>query len=152
MTSQLPYSSRFRVCLAISRGIAATRGDADLTPLHIALGVLRERENSAVAALMHAGVDVDTLRSEIEQALGAPTGHPRPGEVCIGPTPGEQRVVELGAEESRRRGDEHLGPHHLLLAIIGDAESDAATIFARHGMIAANASSHVDAVFMRHPQ
>jgi ATP-dependent Clp protease ATP-binding subunit ClpC len=146
----LPYSSRLRVCLAISRGIAAARGDTDLTPLHIALGLLRERENSAIAALMHAGVDIDTLRAEIEQALGAPRAHPRQGEVCIGATPGEQRFVELGAEESRRRGDEHLGPQHLLLAIIGDSESDAAAIFARHGMVAADASSHVDAVFMRH--
>src|SRR3712207_4858907 len=105
----LPYSTSLRLCLAIARGIAATRGDSDLTSLHVALGIRREGENPAVAALMHAGVAPDKVRFEIERALGEPQGLPRPGEVCIGATPGEQRVVDDACRASRECGDEYLG-------------------------------------------
>lgn len=148
--SLLPYSTRLRVCLAIARGVAAARGDTDLAPLHVALGILREGENPAVAALMHAGVATDEIRAEIEQALGEPMGFPRPGEVCIGDTPGEQRVVEDAFKASRERGDEYLGPHHLLLALVEDTDSQAAQIFARHGIDAFSARTHIDAVFTGH--
>jgi ATP-dependent Clp protease ATP-binding subunit ClpC len=146
----LPYSTRMRLCLAIARGIAATRGDTDITPLHVALGILREGENPAVAALTHAGVATAKVRVEIERALGQPRGWPRPGEVCIGTTPGEQRVVEEACRASRERGDEYLGPHHLLLALVQDSDSQTAQIFARHGIDTASARTHVDAVFVGH--
>ena len=100
MNTPPSYSSRLRVSLAIARGIAATRGDDDLTPLHVALGILREGENPAVAALMHAGVDVGAVRFDMERALDAPAGLPRPGEVCIGATEGEQSLIDAATAPS----------------------------------------------------
>src|SRR5213592_2146793 len=42
------------IAVGIARGVAASVGDHDLTPAHVALGVLRELENPAVAALWRA--------------------------------------------------------------------------------------------------
>ena len=85
----LPYTTRARVSLAIARAVAAGRGDPDVTPLHVAVGLLRERENPAVAALIDAGVDLRGLRADIEVALGRPTGIPQPEEVAVELTEGE---------------------------------------------------------------
>jgi ATP-dependent Clp protease ATP-binding subunit ClpB len=142
-------SSRLRVSLAIARGGAAARGDTDLTPVHIALGLLREGENPAVGVLLHAGVNTSKLRSELEQALGPP-GIPRPGEVCIGPTPGEQAILDASAVISRSRGDAYLGPHHVLLALLDDKGSLVADLFARHGIDNLTAPPHLDAIFAPH--
>ena len=115
----LPLTTRTRIALAIARGIGAARGDDDLTPTHIALGLLREGENPAVAALWHAGVPLPVLRRDLEAELG--TRHwPRPQEAVLPSTPGEQRVLDLARAESRQRNDEYLGTEHLLLAMLRD--------------------------------
>jgi ATP-dependent Clp protease ATP-binding subunit ClpA len=65
-TISYPFTSRTYVALSIARGIAAGCGHADITPAHIALGILREGENAAVAALQFAGVGIPKLRHDLE--------------------------------------------------------------------------------------
>lgn len=129
----LPLSSRARVTLAIARSIAAARGDEDLSPAHISLGLLREGENAAVATLHHAGADLHALRSDLESALG-PERRPRPGEVSLPSTPGESLVRAQAATESQRRHEAFLGPQHLLLALLRNADGPVARVCARHGI------------------
>lgn len=117
----LPLSSRTRVALAIARGIAASRGDENLLPDHVALGLLREGENFGVAALVHADVDLRTLRQALESGLD-PVGRPRVDEVALPSTQGERDVLERALQEVRQRGDPYLGPQHLLLALLRDAD------------------------------
>lgn len=143
-TVGLPLTTRTRIALAIARGIAASRGDDDVTASHIALGLLREAENPAVAALHHGGVDLRALRRELEAELGLP-GRPRPGEVALQLTPGEQRIVDQAATESRQRNEGFIGPHHLLLAMLRERESPTARAFARHGFQFETAVTHLDA-------
>src|SRR5690606_31418695 len=131
-TAPLPLTSRARVSLAIARGIAAARGDEDVSPAHIALGLLREGENAAVATLHHEGADLRALRSDLESALG-PERRPRPGEVSLPLTPGETLVLAQAATESQRRHEAFLGPHHLLLAMLHDADGPVARVCSRHG-------------------
>ncbi|HKZ82846.1 MAG TPA: Clp protease N-terminal domain-containing protein [Anaerolineae bacterium] len=144
-----PYSTRMRVTMALARGIGAARGDADLTPVHVALALLREGENSAVSALYHAGVPLNKLRRELEIGLGE-RGSPRPEEVALPLTNGERELVAEARTQSRLRGDEHLGPHHLLLAVLRDAASPAAQIFFRHGFTHESALVHLRAVIVEH--
>ena len=144
-TGVLPMTTRTRVALAIARGIAASRGDEDLSPEHVALGLLGEGQNPAVAALHYGRVDLGATRRELEAELGAPE-QPRPGEVALQPTPGEQRIVEQATAESRRRKDEFLGPHHLLLAMLRDTNSPVARTFARHGFDFETAVTHLRVV------
>jgi ATP-dependent Clp protease ATP-binding subunit ClpC len=147
----MPYSSRTRVALAIARAIAAGRGDPDVTPIHIALGLLREGDNAAVAVLQHRGVPLHSLRRELELLLGPPLGRTQPEEVARPLLPGEQSVLEQARAWSRREGDEHIGPEHLLLAILAEREGSAAHTLAQHGMETATAIASMRAVIHKHP-
>jgi ATP-dependent Clp protease ATP-binding subunit ClpA len=144
-SSKYPLSSRARIVLATARGVAAARGDTALTPTHVAIGLLREAENPAVAALQVGGVNVRAVRHDLEQSLGPP-GHPRHGESAIPVTPEEERFVELAAAESERRDEPFIGPHHLLLAILRDESSPAARTFANHGFALDAAATHLQFV------
>lgn len=128
-TTLPPLTTHTRVVLAIARGIAASRGDEDLSSTHIALGLLREGENSALAVLDRAGVDLRALRSELEATLG-PLGRPRP-EVALPSSPGEEQLLELAAAECRGFNDTAMWPHHLLLAMLRDAQNPVAAALAR---------------------
>lgn len=146
----LPYSTRLRVTLALARGIAAARGDTDLTPIHAALGLVREGENAAVAMLQHARVPLDDLRHELQVALGDP-GRPRPDEVVLPLADGERRLVDDARRQALLLRDPFVGPQHILLAVLDAAASRAAEIFLRHGLSHDAALLHFAAITVEHP-
>jgi ATP-dependent Clp protease ATP-binding subunit ClpB len=116
-----PFTSRTRVAMAIARGIAAARGDADLTVTHVAAGIFREGANPALAGLWYAGlseVAIKSLGSEFEYSLGAERGHPTPRSVTIDFTSGEEEVTRVAEAEVEERGDSYLGTEHFLLGIL----------------------------------
>jgi ATP-dependent Clp protease ATP-binding subunit ClpC len=138
-----------RVAMAIARGLAAARGDVNLSPTHVALGLIRESENAAVAALHHADVPLHKIRRDLEMDLGE-LGVPRPEEVAVSLTDGERRLVEEAINQSRLCGDRHLGSEHLLLAILQDDQSSAAQVFRRYGFLHDTALTHLAAVLHKH--
>lgn len=141
-TITYPITNRTYVSLSIARGIAAGYGHADLTAAHIALGILREGENPAVAALHHGGVALRKLRHELEAEL-PPRGHPRFGAVLLPATPGEHEIVELAVAEVASRNDAYLGNEHLLLAVLRDPSTPVAQTFSRHGFTYEAAVTHL---------
>jgi len=141
-----PLTSRTYVSLAIARGIAAAYGHADLTGHHVALGILREGENPAVAALHYAGVSLLTLRRDLEAEL-AERGRPIAADMQLPITPGERTVLDAANLEASTFHPEYLGNEHLLLALLRDADSPASRVFARHGVTYEVALTRVTAVF-----
>ena len=131
-----PLTSRTRVALAIARGIAAARGDRDLSETHIAVGILREGSNAALSALWYAGMsenDMRRLSSYFEHSLGEPSGYIGPREVTIELTAGEQELLRLSDLEADQLNDPYLGTEHILLAILR-SDDRAAQKFAENGM------------------
>lgn len=125
----LPLTSRTRVALAIARGLAAARGDRDLTPIHIALGIFREGSNPGLAALWYAGMSENDIRRfhlVLEDLLGDAPGHTSPRLVAIESSNGEEEVLRSSDAEAHRLSDQYLGTEHILLAILrsGGAVAD----------------------------
>lgn len=116
-----PLTSRTRVALAIARATAAARGDRDLTPCHIALGIFREGRNPGLAALWYAGMSEDEIRQfscVLEESLGVPPGHIQPRQVTIDASPGEEEILRLSDLEANHFNDPYVGTEHILLAIL----------------------------------
>lgn len=57
-----------------------------------------------------------------------------PSEVALPSTSGERLALAHAVEESQRRRETFLGPHHLLLALLRDPESPVARVCAGHGV------------------
>lgn len=127
-----PFTSRTYVALSIARGMAAAYGHTDVTAAHIALGILREGENAAVATLHFARVEIRKLRHELEAEL-PPHGRTRFGEVVLPATPGELEIVELAVAEATELKDPYLANEHLLLGMLRDPNTPVARIFSQHG-------------------
>ena len=142
-TLQRSLTLRARVVLATARGVAAGRGDTNVTATHIAIGLVIEGQSMAAAALVLAGVPLRGLRLDLEAELGPPPGPPAGDGVALALTPGEQSVVEAASDLSVYR---HVGPEHLLMAILKDATSPTAKVFARYGFMAATAREHLEAI------
>jgi ATP-dependent Clp protease ATP-binding subunit ClpC len=135
-TTLRPFTSRTRVALAIARGIAAARGDRDLTPTHIMVGILREGNNPAMGALWYAGVteqDFPRLRFDFEHSLSDERGHAPPREVTIALTAGEESIINLADIEAQSFGDPYIGTEHILLALLRSDGATAARL-AQHGI------------------
>jgi ATP-dependent Clp protease ATP-binding subunit ClpB len=144
-TLTYPFTNRTYVALSIARGIAAGKGHINVTAAHIALGILREAENPAVAALQRGGVPLRHLRHELESDL-PPDGHPIFGEVVLPTTQGELELIDLAAAEVTKLNDPFLGNEHLLLAMLYDPKGSVAQIVSRHGMTYETALAHLRVV------
>jgi len=135
-TQLRPLTSRTRVALAIARGIAAARGDHDLSATHVVVGILREGGNPVLSALWYAGLSETSIRrlaSHLEHALGDPPGHVPARQVTIDLTPGEEEVLRGGEMEADHLNDPYLGTEHILLAILR-SNSVASKQFAEAGI------------------
>lgn len=131
-----PLTSRTRVSLAIARGLAAARGDRDLTETHVASGIFREGKSMAIAAMWYAGMSESVIRglpAQLEHSLGKPPGGMPPRLVAIDSSPGEEAILKLGDVEAAAFGDSHLGDEHILLAILR-ANGPVAQQIAQHGV------------------
>ena len=84
---------------------------------HLLLGLLRLPPESAVAQVLAGlGLSADSVRARLRKLV--PEGDSADsGQVPF--TPRAKKVLELGLREALSRGDEEVGPQHLLLGIAG---------------------------------
>jgi ATP-dependent Clp protease ATP-binding subunit ClpA len=144
-----PLTTRTRISLAIARAVAAARGDHNLTPIHITLGVFREGANPAVAALYNAGVQqivLQRLATELEATLGDPPGGTNPRQVVLDLTSGEEEALIRGDVEAELLNDDYLGTEHILLAILRASSDELTTFLAKRGITAEVLSRGISAM------
>jgi ATP-dependent Clp protease ATP-binding subunit ClpC len=91
---------------------------------HLLLGLIREGGGVAVAVLESLGVDLESVRIEVENLTT-----PSADTLTIGDpqfTPSAKKVLEQAAEESQKLGHNYIGTEHLLLGLIQEGEGVAA--------------------------
>lgn len=106
-----------------AREEAEALGEAELRPEHLLLGLLRDEGGRAASALAAAGVTLEAARagaSGLRMTEKRRAGKKlQPGE-RLPVSPDARSAMEESLREAVRRGDDHLGVEHLLLAIIHD--------------------------------
>jgi two-component system response regulator AtoC len=120
------FTERARRVIVLARQAAGLFRHDFVGTEHLLLGLLREGEGIATAALQRLGVRLDTVNAEVERALA---GFPKTltiGEVPF--TPQAKRILELSIKEARRLGHKYIGTEHLLLGLMKEGQSIAAKI------------------------
>jgi ATP-dependent Clp protease ATP-binding subunit ClpB len=100
---------------------ARARGNAELTPDHLLLALLRQSEGVVVPILQKLGVDPEKLAAEAE---GDVDRRPKVTGASADAAPSREltRVFDRAFEIARDFGDEYVSTEHLLIAL---SESDA---------------------------
>ena len=93
---------------------------------HILLGLIALGEGEAVNVLQKMGVDLETLRLEVEKAVGQGQDTQTVGALPM--TPRAKKVLALAAAEARELNHNYVGTEHILLGLLREDEGVAARI------------------------
>ncbi len=99
---------------------------------HLLMGLLRLGDGVAVEALEMAGVDLDRLRTDLEERMETGTVEETNRELSF--TPDATQVLQLAYAEARHLGDAHIGTEHLLLGLLRLGKGPAYRALQRYGL------------------
>jgi ATP-dependent Clp protease ATP-binding subunit ClpC len=92
---------------------------------HLLLGLIREERGAAAQGLESIGIDLDSVRVQVEAFVGwgdqRPSGH-------IPFTPNAEAALQLSSRLAGTFADPCIDTEHLLLAIIGGNENSAVQV------------------------
>jgi hypothetical protein len=109
------FTPRAKNVVVAATNEAHAAGSAELTPAHLVLGLLHDRESFAAQVILAQDVLLDTVRQAAAEAL--PPSVAEPPELT--PYDADSRkVLELGFREALRLGHGHVGTEHILLALL----------------------------------
>ncbi len=99
---------------------------------HILLGLIALGHGVAVNALQALGIDLATVRLEVEKAVGTGPETKTIGNIPF--TPRAKKVLALSASEARGLGHSYVGTEHILLGLLREGEGIAARVLENLGV------------------
>jgi ATP-dependent Clp protease ATP-binding subunit ClpA len=97
---------------------------------HVLLGLISEDEGIAAQVLRDTGLNLATLRTQVEQIIGHGSQEP---SHHIPFTPRAKKVLELSLREALQLQHNYIGTEHILLGLIREGEGVAAQVLHNHG-------------------
>ncbi len=126
------FTERVRKVIFLAREEAARLQHGSIGTEHLLLGLLREGEGIAATVLSNLGLDLDAIRSAVENMVAQAGGTLTIGEIPF--TSNAKRVLELSVDEARQLGHNYVGTEHLLLGLIREGEGVAAKVLIDMGV------------------
>jgi ATP-dependent Clp protease ATP-binding subunit ClpC len=120
------FTPRANQVLALARKEAGRFNHNFVGTEHLLLGLIALGQGVAVNVLRNHGLNLDTVRLEVEKQIG--TG---PDQKIIGDIPYTPRVLKvltLAAREARALKHTYVGTEHILLGLLHEGEGAAARI------------------------
>jgi ATP-dependent Clp protease ATP-binding subunit ClpC len=127
------FTDRVKKVMQLAREESVRLGNDYVGTEHLLLGLIREGDGVAVAVLKNLNVDLEDLARNIEKSISSSGGMMTIGQM-IPFTPRAKKVLEIAAQEARAMSHKYIGTEHLLLALMKDHESAAATALAAIGV------------------
>ncbi|OQA24480.1 MAG: ATP-dependent Clp protease ATP-binding subunit ClpC [Verrucomicrobia bacterium ADurb.Bin345] len=93
---------------------------------HVLLGLIALGQGVAVNVLRKMGIDLDTVRLEVEKAVGVGPETKTVGNVPF--TPRVKKVLALAGSEARALNHAYVGTEHILLGLLREGEGVAARV------------------------
>lgn len=128
------YSERARMAIRYATQEATRLKHDHISTGHLLLGLIRQGEGTAIDILKDRSVDIDDMRSELEDIMEVRTHRQQTtvGKLQLGDKAKE--VLRLAEEESNLMGHKYLGTEHILLGLIREKEGVAAKILDKYGV------------------
>src|SRR4030088_1632076 len=120
------FTPRAQHVLALARKEAERFNHNYVGTEHLLLGLIKLGQGVAVNVLQNMGLDLETVRMEVEKHVG-----PRPETNMIGNiphTPRVKKVLALAGKEAKALNHSYVGTEHILLGLLREGEGIAARV------------------------
>src|SRR5262245_38960382 len=135
------FTEAARRALFFARYEVSQHGNTTIEPHHLLLGVLRVGDGIAARVLSESGVSPETLRREIDQRLA--TNDTISVSIEIPVSTATKLILNDAAAEADRMGHRSIDTEHLLLAILAEGRSVAASVLLGRGLSLDSIRAHV---------
>ncbi|MFD2257740.1 ATP-dependent Clp protease ATP-binding subunit [Luteolibacter algae] len=123
------FTPRAQQVLALARKEADRFNHAYVGTEHLLLGLIKLGQGVAVNVLERMGLELETVRLEVEKEVGS--GPPQQSTGNIPYTPRVKKVLALANKEAKALNHSYVGTEHLLLGLLREGEGVAARVLKR---------------------
>jgi ATP-dependent Clp protease ATP-binding subunit ClpC len=120
------FTPRAQQVLALARKEADRFNHNYVGTEHLLLGLIKLGQGVAVNVLQKMGLDMETVRMEIEKQVGS--GHETKMVGNIPYTPRVKKVLALAGKEAKSLNHSYVGTEHILLGLLREGEGVAARV------------------------
>ena len=120
------FTPRAQQVLALARKEADRFNHNYVGTEHLLLGLIKLGQGVAVNVLERMGLDLETVRMEVEKEVGTGTGQKSIGNIPY--TPRVKKVLALANKEAKSLNHSYVGTEHLLLGLLREGEGVAARV------------------------
>ncbi|HTK04651.1 MAG TPA: ATP-dependent chaperone ClpB [Candidatus Eisenbacteria bacterium] len=119
------FTTKSREAIDAAQAAAMDRGHAELTPGHLLLALLEQKDGVVVSVCKKIGADIDRLRKLAAGFVDdLPASDQDAETVQLGASPLLVKIFRQAEKEATRFGDEYLSTEHLLLGILAVDHKD----------------------------
>ena len=120
------FTPRAQQVLALARKEADRFNHNYVGTEHLLLGLVKLGQGVAVNVLRKMGLDLETVRMEVEKAVGTGTDTKTVGTLPY--TPRVKKVLALAGKEAKSLNHSYVGTEHILLGLLREGEGVAARV------------------------
>src|SRR5437016_426233 len=126
------FTPRAQQVLALARKEAERFNHNFVATEHLLLGLIRLGQGVAVNVLQKLGLDLETVRMEVEKQVGVGPDQKMLGNIPY--TPRVKKVLVLATKEARALNHTYVGTEHILLGLLREGDGVAARVFKNFGV------------------
>src|SRR5580693_4049398 len=120
------FTPRAQQVLALARKEADRLNHNFLGTEHLLLGLIKLGQGVAVNVLQKMGLDLETVRLEVEKQVGTGPDQRMIGNIPY--TPRVKKVIALAQKEAKQLNHTYVGTEHLLLGLLREGDGVAARV------------------------
>src|SRR3569833_229931 len=120
------FTPRAQQVLALARKEADRFNHNFVGTEHLLLGVIKLGQGVAVNVLQKMGLDLETVRMEVEKQVGTGPDQKMIGNIPY--TPRVKKVLALAAKEAKALNHTYVGTEHILLGLLREGDGVAARV------------------------
>ena len=120
------FTPRAQQVLALARKEADRFNHNFVGTEHLLLGLIRLGQGTAVTVLGKMGLDLESVRNEVEKQVGTGPDQKMVGNIPY--TPRVKKVLVLAAKEAKALNHTYVGTEHILLGLLFEGDGVAARV------------------------
>jgi len=127
------FTPRAQEVLSLARKEADRLNHNFVCAEHLLLGLTKLGQGVAVNVLQKMGLDLETVRLEVEKQVSTGPDQKQVGDIPY--TPRVKKVLKLASEEAKQLQHTYVGTEHILIGLLREGEGVAARVLKNLGIV-----------------